>query len=80
MLDTTEKAKIAWHCRRGMLELDLLFQAVIEHQLDGFSKPEVETFQLLLTHTDPELFAWLMGHVEPPEEFKELVALIRNHH
>lgn len=79
MLDTKEKARIAWHCRRGMLELDLIFQTVLEHQLDTFSMLQVDTFKSLLTHTDPELFAWLMGHLEPPKEFKELVTLIRNH-
>lgn len=79
MLDTKEKAKLAWHCRRGMLELDLILQRFLEHQVDHLSAQELEAFNSLLSCTDPELFAWLMGHEEPQEnELKEIVTIIRN--
>lgn len=80
MLDARNKARLAWHCRRGMLELDLILQRFLETQLDKLSAQEVQAFDSLLNCTDPELFAWLMGHVEPVEDFKEIVHLIRNSH
>lgn len=80
MLDTKEKARLSWQCRRGMLELDLFLQKFLEHQVDGLSREQIKSFELLLSYTDPTLFAWFMGHEAPEEiELKELVALIRNH-
>jgi antitoxin CptB len=79
MLDAREKARLEWHCRRGMLELDLILQRFLEKRLDSLSPQELKDFDSLLNCTDPELFAWFMGHEEPEaEEFKEIVALIRN--
>ena len=80
MLDAREKARLSWHCRRGMLELDLILQRFLERGLDKLTSEEVQLFDLLLENTDPELFAWLMGHEEPvDEELNKIVTLIRNH-
>ncbi len=79
MLDAREKARLAWHCRRGMLELDLILQRFLENGLEKLSSQELKDFDSLLTCTDPELFSWLMGHGEPEnKELKELVAIIQN--
>lgn len=77
MLDV-QKKKLSWQCRRGMLELDLLLQAFLEKRLDSLSDSEIHLFESLLNQSDPQLFAWLMGHELAPEEYKELVACIRN--
>jgi antitoxin CptB len=79
MLTARDKARLEWHCRRGMLELDLLLQSFLKKGLDQLSAQQLKDFDLLLNCTDPELFAWLMGH-ETPEarELKEIVAFIRN--
>lgn len=80
MLDAREKARLSWHCRRGMLELDLILQRFLEHSLDKLTSEEIKLFDLLLECTDPELFAWFMGHeVSPDEELNKIVTLIRNH-
>ncbi|EHL30135.1 FAD assembly factor SdhE [Legionella drancourtii] len=79
MLDAREKARLTWHCRRGMLELDLILQRFLKQGLEQLSARELKTFDSLLSCTDPELFAWFMGHEEPEnKEFKEIVAIIRN--
>ncbi len=79
MLDVKEKAKLAWHCRRGMLELDLILQRFLEQKVDHLSIQELAAFNSLLSCTDPELFAWLMGHDDPQDkELKEIVTIIRN--
>lgn len=78
MLDNQEKARLTWHCRRGMLELDLILQRFLEKHLDLISKEELDAFNNLLSCTDPELFAWLMGHDEPQENELKIVAIIRS--
>ncbi len=81
MLDSREKARFAWHCRRGMLELDLILQRFLEESLEKLTSEELKAFDLLLGCTDPELFAWLMGHAEPEDkELSQIVDRIRNSH
>lgn len=81
MLDGQKKRKLFWHCRRGMLELDLLLQTFLEKQIDGLCEKEISAFESLLENTDPTLFSWLMGHEEPiDKELKEIVKRIRNNH
>ncbi|WP_207387334.1 succinate dehydrogenase assembly factor 2 [Legionella rowbothamii] len=80
-MDAREKARLAWHCRRGMLELDLILQRFLEQGLDKLSADEVSAFDSLLSCTDPELYAWLMGQIDPEDnELKAIVTLIRNQH
>lgn len=81
MVEKTHRSKIIWHCRRGMLELDLLLTQIIEKRLDIMSAEQIALFEHLLTHTDPEIYAWLMGHEEPPEgEVRKIVKFIQSEH
>jgi antitoxin CptB len=63
------KARLKWACRRGMLELDILFSPFVDEAFDDISLQDKITFERLLTCQDPELFAWFMGHeiCEDPE-------------
>ena len=77
MLDVKEKARFSWHCRRGMLELDLILQRFLENKIDTLSREQIKAFDSLLSSTDPELFAWFMGHEEPQDpKLKEIVTII----
>ncbi|WP_299002709.1 succinate dehydrogenase assembly factor 2 [uncultured Shewanella sp.] len=62
-------ARVRWACRRGMLELDVLFQPFVEKHYEQLSNEDKLTFVRLLECEDPELFAWFMGHktCEVPE-------------
>jgi antitoxin CptB len=78
MLNDQENARLKWSCRRGMLELDLILNSFLEKGLGSLSAQQVRSFNSLLTHTDPELYAWLMGHEVPYNiELVEIVTLIR---
>jgi len=73
------KAKMLWHCRRGMLELDIIFQRFTKQHLETLSAQEVDHFEHLLTYPDPDLYAWLMGYESPPsQELQDIVAIIKN--
>ena len=68
------KARLLWACRRGMLELDVLFMPFVKEAFDDLSHEEQLAFQRLLTCEDPELFAWFMGHESCPDV--ELASII----
>ena len=61
-VSTVNKARLKWACRRGMLELDVLFTPFVDDAYDDLNIQEQITFERLLTCQDPELFAWFMGH------------------
>nr|WP_289846766.1 succinate dehydrogenase assembly factor 2 [Colwellia sp. E2M01] len=61
-LSKVNKARLKWACRRGMLELDVLFTPFVDEAYDDLSTQDQFTFERLLTCQDPELFAWFMGH------------------
>ena len=70
--------RLRWHCRRGMLELDLVLNDFLERHLDALDPAGIEAFKALLALPDPDLLNLVMGHSDPenPRE-RELVALMR---
>jgi antitoxin CptB len=73
------KKDLKWQCRRGMLELDLLFNGYLENTYDELNVKQKELFTTFLACTDPELFAWLMDQEAVPTEFIDLVHDIKKH-
>ena len=61
---TDNKPRLRWACRRGMLELDVLFLPFVNEAYDDLSVADKLTFERLLVCQDPDLFAWFMGHKE----------------
>jgi antitoxin CptB len=77
---TPELAKLRWACRRGMLELDVLLSNFLEKTYPALSLADQKIFSQLLTQTDPELFAWLMGQSIPEDKnLAHIVEMIRRH-
>ncbi len=73
------KARLRWACRRGMLELDVLFLPFVDEAYDQLSESQKLTFERLLEGDDPDLFAWFMGHQECKDaELNDMVQLILN--
>ena len=73
------KPKLKWACRRGMLELDILFSPFVDDAYDALSTQDKAIFQRLLTCEDPDLFSWFMGHaVCEDEELNYMVQLMLN--
>lgn len=52
--------KVAWRCRRGMLELDIILQRFFEKQYSSLSDEDKNLFARLLEQDDPVLFDWLI--------------------
>ena len=67
MTEIHSKARIRWACRRGMLELDVLFMPFVEDAFDSLSVEQQAIFQRLLTEEDPDLFvlgSWAIKNVK----------------
>ena len=70
-----DKKRLRWACRRGMLELDVLFLPFVEEAYDELSEAQKAVFRRLITCDDPDLFAWFMGHQTCEDE--ELDAMVK---
>lgn len=72
-----DKRRLKWACRRGMLELDVLFEPFVEEAYDELSEDDKAIFRRLVTCDDPDLFAWFMGHKPCPDaELQRMIAFM----
>jgi antitoxin CptB len=65
MISEREHDRIKWHCRRGLLELDLLLERFVAQRLDTLNAVQIEVFKELLQYEDNDLLDLLMGRAEP---------------
>jgi len=61
------RARLYWQCRRGMLELDLVLQAFLDHRYEHALPEERRAFEALLKYPDALLFEYIMGRVIPTD-------------
>jgi antitoxin CptB len=68
------QGRLAWRCRRGMKELDLLLARYLRNRWPAASQPERALFEQFLELPDPELASYLIGGETPMDP--ALVALV----
>jgi succinate dehydrogenase flavin-adding protein (antitoxin of CptAB toxin-antitoxin module) len=74
----SELDRIRWHCRRGLLELDLILTRFLDRRLDALTQPEREAFTSLLRRSDNDLWDLVAGRQEEPPGLEgELVRELR---
>lgn len=66
--------KLQWQCRRGMLELDLIFREFLDNHYESLDDDSKRLFVDLLMHSDQDLQQWLVNKSSPAE--KKLVGII----
>lgn len=54
----------SWH--RGTREMDLLLGRFAERHLPTFSARQIELFEQMLDHADPDLYGWRAGRETLP--------------
>lgn len=75
-----EISRLRWACRRGMLELDVILGNFLNEAYLSLEDNDKQRFVDLLSCSDPELFAWLLGHEIPNNpDTQKIVEMIRNH-
>lgn len=56
----------SWH--RGTKELDLLIGGFAARHLDKFDEGELDQFEAIMDANEHEIYAWLTGKAEVPDE------------
>ncbi len=74
-----QRTRVAWRCRRGMLELDLLLQGFLARGYGQLGREGEEAFGRLLCLPDPLLYRHLIGMEHFRErELQNVVEAIRS--
>ena len=64
LVQAVPQSQLRWHCRRGMLELDLLLNAFLDNAYTKLSDDEKMHFKSMLDYPDQTLFDLLMGNMK----------------
>ncbi len=76
-IDATEMARLRWRCRRGLLELDIIFGRFVPQSYAGLTQAHKEEFDRLLDLVDTVLWDKISGKLpgDNPSQ-QELLNLI----
>lgn len=71
---------LRWRTRRGMKELDVLFERYLARRLESAPAAEQQALARLLDCEDPQIWQWVMEQVPVPAEFADVIEQLRRHH
>ena len=75
----TNKQRLLWSCRRGMLELDILLNDFISKQYETLELQDHLALDTLLDYPDAVLFDLLMGKsITANQEIADVIKKIRS--
>ncbi|HOY70009.1 MAG TPA: succinate dehydrogenase assembly factor 2 [Methylotenera sp.] len=60
MLDAEQK-RLAWRCRRGLLELDIVLQRFVKDEFNQLSLGELRVFDAMLELPDNDFWDYING-------------------
>jgi len=71
-------SRLTWRCHRGMKELDTLLQLYLQSDYPQLSTELQQVFEQFLDEPDPEIYAWITGHTElPNNRYRFLIDRLR---
>ena len=72
------RGRLRWHCRRALLELDLVFTRFLEQGFDSLTEAQLADLEDLLLCEDHDLWAMVNGS-KPCEvdRWQEMIGLLR---
>ena len=75
----SERSRLVWRCRRGIREMDILFQRFMEQRYQYLSVDEKKLFEEFLEESDLDILKWITGKSEPDKlAYKILVIHFQN--
>ncbi|MET0218686.1 MAG: succinate dehydrogenase assembly factor 2 [Burkholderiales bacterium] len=75
----SELDRVRWHCRRGMLELDLILNRFLDQHLSSLTGDELKRFKEVLEFEDDDLWHVLSGRAEVDDQrLQPIVLMIRD--
>ena len=77
-----ESRRLAWRCRRGLLELDIVLQGFVVSQFAGLTNDELAVLDALLALPDNDFWELLVNENVPIEDVvtKKLIKKIQTMH
>ena len=72
--------RLRWHCRRGMLELDVILNHFVDQHWQSLDNGLQAEFEKLLSSSDQQLKYWLCDGREADNDVKGIVHRIRKTH
>jgi antitoxin CptB len=73
----SERDRIRWRCRRGLLELDLVLEAFLARGYGRLDAGQRRLFDELLERPDNDLLDLALGRSEPEPRYRSVVELLR---
>jgi antitoxin CptB len=75
----SERDRILWHCRRGLLELDLVLAGFVERDFEKLDPAGIRALRKLLDYPDNDLLDLVMGRADLAEDLEcsEVLELLR---
>lgn len=73
----SEFSRLKMRCRRGLKELDIIFEHYLAHHYPNASLTELQCLDELLNMPDPLIWDMLLGTVSFPETYHDLIAKLR---
>jgi antitoxin CptB len=61
---SAEDERVRWHCRRGLLELDLVLSKFLAKRYPDLSSSQKTVFNILLDYPDNDLWDLLSGKTQ----------------
>jgi len=75
----SEADRVRWHCRRGLLELDLILARFMNRHYESLDAEARELFKELLEYPDNDLLDWALGKSMPAElRYRRVLELLRS--
>ncbi|MCG8324621.1 MAG: succinate dehydrogenase assembly factor 2 [Thiotrichales bacterium] len=78
-MEKPERSRILWRCRRGMREMDLLFNQYVEEHYNQLDAAGCRALESLLEESDPDIMDWIMRRKEPQRsDYTPIISNMRN--
>lgn len=62
--------------RRGIKEMDLILMRFSDLRLEQMESAELDVYEHLLAENDQDIYGWITGQSEAPEQFTKMIGEI----
>ena len=74
-----KKSRLFWRSRRGIKEMDIVFQDFIKNSYDKLNSKDKSAFSKLLEEQDLDILNWILGKDKPEDiALIEIIKKIRS--
>lgn len=70
-----EQRRLAWRCRRGMLELDIILQRFVQLHFDGLTLAQLQAFDEMLELPDNDFWVLVSNQESQPKNADTLTVI-----